>query len=102
MSGLPPIIPVCGQDLADAAKRDILAFACAQRLRDAVGATKDVSDPTLFCQDCYPSLTLLPGPHRIGQFFACNLVNPSARPRLSGGQIGVSAQFPLCGAAAFA
>ena len=69
MSGsVPQPVPRLGQVSADHAKGKILSFARAAGLRDAAAMTVDTANPARPCQDCYPSLTLLPGPRWTGHF----------------------------------
>ena len=70
IGSFPQPDPRRGQVSADRAKTGILAFARAARLRDADGMTDDTAYPARPCQDCYPSLTLLPGLRWTGHFFA--------------------------------
>lgn len=77
--------PRFGQVSADHAKGDILSFARAARLQDADHMTADTAYPARPCQDCYPSLTLLPGPRWTGHFFADAGFGHRRSPAVAGG-----------------
>ncbi len=77
-----------GQVLADRAKAKILSFARVVQLRDADAMIADTAYPARPCQDCYPSLTLLPGPRWTGHFFAPSGSGNRQSPAVAG-RLGV-------------
>lgn len=58
-----------GQISADGPARPTMAIAWPCRIQDADLMTSETAGPAYSCQDCYPSLTLLPGPRWTGHFF---------------------------------
>ncbi len=59
-----------GQLLADGAQSAVLAIARRAGLPDAEAVTSQAAKAAIICQNCYPSLYLLPGSMRTGHFFA--------------------------------